>query len=63
VLIASRAVQGAGAATIMPMALALLNAAFPPARRGWVGAAPTSARHPGRSPPCANSAARSASRS
>lgn len=35
VLIASRAVQGAGAATIMPMALALLNAAFPPARRGW----------------------------
>jgi MFS family permease len=28
-------VQGAGAATIMPMALALLNAAFPPARRGW----------------------------
>jgi EmrB/QacA subfamily drug resistance transporter len=35
VLIAARAVQGAGAATIMPMALALLNAAFPPARRGW----------------------------
>jgi EmrB/QacA subfamily drug resistance transporter len=34
-LIAARAVQGAGAATIMPMALALLNAAFPPARRGW----------------------------
>jgi EmrB/QacA subfamily drug resistance transporter len=28
-------VQGAGAATIMPMALALLNSAFPPARRGW----------------------------
>jgi EmrB/QacA subfamily drug resistance transporter len=35
VLITARAVQGAGAATIMPMALALLNAAFPPARRGW----------------------------
>jgi EmrB/QacA subfamily drug resistance transporter len=35
VLIAARAVQGAGAATIMPMALALLNAAFPPSRRGW----------------------------
>jgi EmrB/QacA subfamily drug resistance transporter len=35
VLIAARAVQGAGAATIMPMALALLNAAFPPDRRGW----------------------------
>jgi EmrB/QacA subfamily drug resistance transporter len=35
VLIAARAVQGAGAATIMPMALGLLNAAFPPARRGW----------------------------
>jgi EmrB/QacA subfamily drug resistance transporter len=34
-LITARAVQGAGAATIMPMALALLNAAFPPARRGW----------------------------
>jgi EmrB/QacA subfamily drug resistance transporter len=34
-LIAARAVQGAGAATVMPMALALLNAAFPPARRGW----------------------------
>jgi EmrB/QacA subfamily drug resistance transporter len=34
-LIAARAVQGAGAATIMPMALALLNAAFPPERRGW----------------------------
>jgi EmrB/QacA subfamily drug resistance transporter len=35
VLIAARVVQGAGAATIMPMALALLNGAFPPARRGW----------------------------
>ena len=34
-LIAARAVQGAGAAAIMPVALALLNAAFPPARRGW----------------------------
>jgi EmrB/QacA subfamily drug resistance transporter len=34
-LIAARAVQGAGAATIMPMALTLLNHAFPPARRGW----------------------------
>ncbi|MDX6395127.1 MAG: hypothetical protein QOJ73_6190, partial [Streptosporangiaceae bacterium] len=34
-LIAARAVQGAGAAMIMPMALALLNGAFPPARRGW----------------------------
>ncbi len=35
VLIAARAVQGAGAAAIMPMALVLLNGAFPPARRGW----------------------------
>jgi EmrB/QacA subfamily drug resistance transporter len=35
VLIAARVVQGAGAATIMPMALALLNGAFLPARRGW----------------------------
>src|SRR5262245_3139806 len=34
-LIAARAVQGAGAATIMPMALALLNGTFPPERRGW----------------------------
>ena len=34
-LIAARVAQGAGAAMIMPMALALLNAAFPPARRGW----------------------------
>jgi EmrB/QacA subfamily drug resistance transporter len=34
-LIAARAVQGAGAAMIMPTALALLNGAFPPARRGW----------------------------
>ncbi len=34
-LIAARAVQGAGAAMIMPLGLALLNAAFPPERRGW----------------------------
>jgi EmrB/QacA subfamily drug resistance transporter len=34
-LIAARAVQGVGAAMIMPMALAVLNGAFPPARRGW----------------------------
>ena len=34
-LIAERVVQGAGAAVIMPMALSLLNAAFPPQRRGW----------------------------
>jgi EmrB/QacA subfamily drug resistance transporter len=34
-LIAARAVQGAGAALVMPLALALLNAAFPPERRGW----------------------------
>jgi EmrB/QacA subfamily drug resistance transporter len=34
-LIAARTVQGAGAAAIMPMALALLNGAFPPQRRGW----------------------------
>jgi EmrB/QacA subfamily drug resistance transporter len=34
-LIAARTVQGAGAAMIMPLALALLNAAFPPERRGW----------------------------
>jgi EmrB/QacA subfamily drug resistance transporter len=34
-LIAARAVQGLGAAAVMPMALALLNAAFPPERRGW----------------------------
>ena len=35
VLIAARVVQGAGAATVMPLALALLNQAFPPERRGW----------------------------
>ncbi len=34
-LIAARAVQGAGAAMVMPLALALLNAAVPPQRRGW----------------------------
>jgi EmrB/QacA subfamily drug resistance transporter len=34
-LIAARAVQGAGAALVMPLALALLNAAVPPERRGW----------------------------
>jgi EmrB/QacA subfamily drug resistance transporter len=34
-LIAARAVQGVGAATIMPLALALMNGAFPPERRGW----------------------------
>ena len=33
-LIAARAVQGAGAALIVPLALALLSAAFPPERRG-----------------------------
>jgi EmrB/QacA subfamily drug resistance transporter len=32
-LIAARAVQGAGAALVMPLALALLSAAFPPERR------------------------------
>ncbi|MFB9831066.1 DHA2 family efflux MFS transporter permease subunit [Actinoallomurus acaciae] len=34
-LIVERIIQGTGAAVIMPMALALLNAAFPPQRRGW----------------------------
>jgi EmrB/QacA subfamily drug resistance transporter len=33
-LIAARAVQGAGAAMIMPLAMALLSAAFPPDERG-----------------------------
>jgi EmrB/QacA subfamily drug resistance transporter len=33
-LIAARAVQGAGAAFILPLALALLTAAFPPQKRG-----------------------------
>jgi EmrB/QacA subfamily drug resistance transporter len=34
-LVAARAVQGVGAAAVMPLALGLLNAAFPPQRRGW----------------------------
>jgi len=34
-LIAARTVQGVGAALVMPLALALLNAAVPPQRRGW----------------------------
>jgi EmrB/QacA subfamily drug resistance transporter len=34
-LIAARAVQGAGGALIAPLSLALLGAAFPPERRGW----------------------------
>src|SRR3954452_23758977 len=33
-LIAARAAQGAGAALIVPLGLALLSAAFPPERRG-----------------------------
>lgn len=35
VLITARVVQGAGAALVMPLALAQMNAAFPPERRGW----------------------------
>ena len=34
-LIAARTVQGAGAAMVLPLALALLNAAVPAQRRGW----------------------------
>src|ERR1700685_4233335 len=34
-LIAARAVQGAGGALMLPLALALLSAAFPPQRRAW----------------------------
>ncbi|WP_327002985.1 MFS transporter [Dactylosporangium sp. NBC_01737] len=34
-LIAARTVQGVGAAVVMPLAVGLLGAAFPPERRGW----------------------------
>jgi EmrB/QacA subfamily drug resistance transporter len=34
-LIAARAAQGAGGALMLPLALALLSAAFPPQRRAW----------------------------
>ncbi|MFJ2828599.1 MFS transporter [Streptomyces sp. NPDC087263] len=34
-LIAARTFQGIGAAAVMPLAMALLGAAFPPERRGW----------------------------
>jgi EmrB/QacA subfamily drug resistance transporter len=34
-LVAARAVQGAGAALMLPLGLALLTAAFPPQRRAW----------------------------
>ena len=34
-LIAARAVQGVGAALIMPLGLTLLSAAYPPERRAW----------------------------
>ena len=34
-LVAARAIQGAGAALMLPLALALLSAAFPPRRRAW----------------------------
>ena len=34
-LITARAVQGAGAALVLPLSLALLSAAFPPQRRAW----------------------------
>ena len=34
-LIAARALQGVAAAFVMPLALALLSAAFPPERRAW----------------------------
>jgi EmrB/QacA subfamily drug resistance transporter len=34
-LITARAVQGVGAAVLMPLALSLINAAFPADRRGW----------------------------
>jgi EmrB/QacA subfamily drug resistance transporter len=34
-LIAARVAQGAGAAVVLPLAMSLLSAAFPPERRGW----------------------------
>ncbi|WP_433014311.1 MFS transporter [Kribbella sp. CA-294648] len=34
-LIGARALQGVGAAVVMPLAMGLLGAAFPPDRRGW----------------------------
>ncbi|AWS49070.1 MFS transporter [Streptosporangium sp. 'caverna'] len=34
-LIAARTLQGIGAAAVMPLAMSLLGAAFPPERRGW----------------------------
>jgi EmrB/QacA subfamily drug resistance transporter len=34
-LVAARAVQGAGAALVLPLAMALLSAGFPPHRRAW----------------------------
>jgi EmrB/QacA subfamily drug resistance transporter len=34
-LITARTVQGVGAAMVMPLAMGLLGAAFPPERRGW----------------------------
>lgn len=34
-LIAARTFQGVGAAVVMPLAMSLLGAAFPPERRGW----------------------------
>jgi len=34
-LVGARAVQGLGAAIVMPLALAQISAAFPPERRGW----------------------------
>jgi EmrB/QacA subfamily drug resistance transporter len=34
-LIAARALQGAGAALVLPLAFALLSAGFPPQRRAW----------------------------
>jgi MFS family permease len=34
-LITARAVQGAGAALVLPLSLSLLSAAFPPQRRAW----------------------------